>query len=223
MVMKKLNQKGFGAAEVIGLILILSIIGFVGWWVYKSDKATKTSLDKSSQTNVVASTSKPTPVADASSKWTRVSSFNNKFSLLIPDGWTINVSQVRDDMFVHDNVQVLTDDLKVIDGTKPTIVKEEILRGCICQFAAMLYVGDRVPYTRTGITTVIGTVSGVKVTRYENHPNKSLPDTAQPGDTEYYYKFESTPEFGINYIQREGLESHLADIEKIVKSVELNL
>lgn len=223
--MKRLDksEQGFGTAEGILIVVIVVLIGVVGWFVYKNHNKTVTSATTTSTTSTTPTkTTTPTPVTDASAKWTRVSSFNNKFSLLIPDGWKVNVSQVRDSAYVADDTTGNTDELKVITGTKPTITKGDITRGGIFPFSAVLSDSSSATGTPSGTASTVGTVSGVVVTRYEMHPTESLPDQAQPGDTEYYYKFGSTL-FWIDYIQRKGVESHLTDIEKVVKSVQLNL
>jgi uncharacterized protein (UPF0333 family) len=49
MKIKRLNQKGFGALEVLLLLVIVGIIGGAGWYVYQSQKKTNESLDKANQ------------------------------------------------------------------------------------------------------------------------------------------------------------------------------
>ena len=213
--MKKLskNEMGFGAIEVILLLVTVIAIAAVGYYVYKAKQNTISTYNTSASTTIATT--------DTSTKWTRVSSFNNKFSLLIPDGWKINVSQVRDSIYVSDDISGGTDELKVIDNTKPTITKGDITRGGILPFSAVLE-DKAASSTPAGTASVEGSVSGMQVTRYEEHPTESLPDQAQPGDTEYFYQFGSSA-FFVDYIQRKGVESHLTDIEKVVKSVQLNL
>ena len=217
----KSNESGFGAIEGLLVVAVIVLLGVVGYIVYKNHNKTTPSSTTTTTTTPTKITT-PTPVPDASTKWTRVSSFNSKFSLLIPDGWKVNVSQARDSIYVADDISGNTDELKVVEGTKPTIVKGDITRGGIFPFSAVLSDTNNATGTPSGITYSVGTVSGVTVIRYEMHPTESLPDTAQPGDTEYYYKFGNTA-FSIDYIQRKGVESHLADIEKVVKSVQLSL
>lgn len=43
--MKKLNNKGFGAIEVILIVVIIGLIGGAGYYVYNSQKKTNTALD----------------------------------------------------------------------------------------------------------------------------------------------------------------------------------
>ena len=47
--MKKLNQKGFGAVEIVLLVVLVGIIAGAGWYVYQSQKKTKESLDNANQ------------------------------------------------------------------------------------------------------------------------------------------------------------------------------
>ncbi|MDB5163618.1 MAG: hypothetical protein JWS12_235 [Candidatus Saccharibacteria bacterium] len=47
--MKKLNSKGFSAVEALLILIIVGVIGFVGWYVYKSQKDTNKTLNNTSQ------------------------------------------------------------------------------------------------------------------------------------------------------------------------------
>lgn len=43
--MKRLNEKGFSAIEAILLLVIISLVGFVGYFVYNSQQKTNSTLD----------------------------------------------------------------------------------------------------------------------------------------------------------------------------------
>jgi len=51
--MKKLNrdQAGFSAVETILIIVIVAIVGFVGWFVYHSKQNSDKALDAATSTN----------------------------------------------------------------------------------------------------------------------------------------------------------------------------
>lgn len=78
--MKKLNVKGFGAVEGLLIFVVLGIIGGTGWYVYSSQKQTVTEPDNTIQSQTKAQSTD-------FSLTTRLTSLNNKFSLLVPDGW----------------------------------------------------------------------------------------------------------------------------------------
>ena len=63
--MKKLNQKGFGAAEWIIILLIIMALIALGWYVAKAKKSTpaKTDSAQKAQTDVAEATEKSSPVA----------------------------------------------------------------------------------------------------------------------------------------------------------------
>ncbi|MDB5163622.1 MAG: hypothetical protein JWS12_239 [Candidatus Saccharibacteria bacterium] len=56
--MKKINQKGFSAVEGLLILVIVSVIGFIGWYVWNSNKKTTTSYNNAAATNQAASTTK---------------------------------------------------------------------------------------------------------------------------------------------------------------------
>ncbi len=55
--MKK-NQKGFSAVELVLFAVIVSLIGFVGWYVYSSQKKTSDTLDNAANNSTVVNTKK---------------------------------------------------------------------------------------------------------------------------------------------------------------------
>lgn len=66
MVRLQNNQRGFSAVEAILLLVILGLVGFVGWYVY--DSGQKTSEDTKSSTSTV---DKSKEVAETSEKVTK--------------------------------------------------------------------------------------------------------------------------------------------------------
>lgn len=218
--MKKLNNKGFGVVEVLLVLVIVAIVGGIGWYVAKGPR--KTAEDTSPSVPVqTTKTPAKAPVVQ-SPDWERVTSSGKKFSLLVPDGWAVYNSPERNSIYVSDDVSGENKDkLKIIEGKKVTIYTSDIKRGMSAPFSAVLYETTS-ESTPEGKVHNVGKVGGYEVTRYEYHPTESFPDSAQPGDIQYRYWFGNT-KFAVTYVHVKGQPSHLSDIEKIVKSVKLNL
>lgn len=81
--MKKLSKSelGFGTVEIILVIIILALIGVVGWFVYKNQNKTTTSSNTT--TGPVNTPTTVDPYAD----WTAYSSSDGQYSLKYPKTW----------------------------------------------------------------------------------------------------------------------------------------
>ncbi len=89
--MKKLNSKGFGAIEALLILVIIGIIGGVGYFVYSSQKKTNTVLDNAAKSHAEPQkTEKQEEAKSEASEFsliTKLTSLNKKFILNVPDGW----------------------------------------------------------------------------------------------------------------------------------------
>lgn len=87
--MKKLNTKGFSAVEVLLVILIVAVLGGIGYMVYnnRNKAATKTETTTQKSTTKVAETAKP---VDPTASWKTADSLGGAFSMKVPDGWELN-------------------------------------------------------------------------------------------------------------------------------------
>jgi hypothetical protein len=50
----KNNQKGFGAVELVLILVALGLVGFAGWYVYSSKQNADSSYDKAANSSIVA-------------------------------------------------------------------------------------------------------------------------------------------------------------------------
>ena len=100
--MKKIrnNQQGFSVVEVVLILVIVVLIGVVGWMVYKNHhkdvassanagSTTKSvNTSKTSINNPVTATKSSSPTAN----WTSFTSQDGKFSLKYPSSWTVTTN-----------------------------------------------------------------------------------------------------------------------------------
>ncbi|MDB5163620.1 MAG: hypothetical protein JWS12_237 [Candidatus Saccharibacteria bacterium] len=121
--MKKLNSRGFSAVEGLLILVIVGIIGFVGWYVYKSNKDANKSLSNASQSTISSQTSTKksetktaAPEKKVSDSWLEYKAPH--YSIRFADGWTITKKQESNDSFFAKN-----DDIKYKAGQK-AVVKE---------------------------------------------------------------------------------------------------
>jgi hypothetical protein len=93
------SQDGFSAVEVLLLLVIVGIIGGVGYFVMNSQKKTNTTLEDTSksQGEVQKAEKKETKV-DPTTKWLKYISQNGKYSASIPDGWELLTMKGEDNI-----------------------------------------------------------------------------------------------------------------------------
>lgn len=83
----KANQKGFSVVEILIVIVVVGLLGAVGWLVYdrqKSPKQSATSQNTSEQTDKIQATTNPSTDKETI-KTTTIT--NKKFSVSIPSDW----------------------------------------------------------------------------------------------------------------------------------------
>ncbi len=89
--MKKLskNELGFGALEVILILIIVAIIGGVGWYVIHNRAKTTTSSSTTPATSQARNLTKPktTETVDPTTSWITYSSKAGQYSLKYPKTW----------------------------------------------------------------------------------------------------------------------------------------
>ena len=125
----KANQKGFGSVELVAIILVLAIIGGLGYWVYSRqnsrDTASSSTTHTSSQTSeTLTAESAATKLGD---KLTSLANGHYKIkkgdgtttSILINDDQTVEVTsgdsiQYRSDI-IGDSTGVYTADLRALN------------------------------------------------------------------------------------------------------------
>ncbi len=90
------NRQGFAVVETLLVVIIIALIGFVGWYVYHAMKntnnaynsATKTSSSKTPKFGTKnKSTASSTKAPDATAGWTTVKSPDGSFSFKTPPSW----------------------------------------------------------------------------------------------------------------------------------------
>lgn len=76
------NQKGFSAVEATVILVVVALLGFGGWFVWQANKD-----DKPKETVSTSNTNNADADTDSVKLTTKLTSHNNLFSLLLPDGW----------------------------------------------------------------------------------------------------------------------------------------
>lgn len=116
------NQQGFAIVEALLVVVIVGMIGFVGWYVYSAQKDTDKTLDAASKSQVPTKTVKPKPAAtnDETSKWLLYTSPGNEFSMRLADGWKLERYQKTPALYTFSSK-----DLTYASGVKAVVTEVE--------------------------------------------------------------------------------------------------
>ena len=87
--MRQTNSTGLSNIKLLLFLVILGIISGTGFYVYRSQIKTSSSLNNTAKTPIEPqkTTPKPEPVVDETKDWTPYSSVMGKFSLRYPTRW----------------------------------------------------------------------------------------------------------------------------------------
>lgn len=113
------NQVGFGTVEVILIIVIVALLGVIGWFVYDRSQNKTTSISTTTAPTAPTKTNTTIPL-DETAGWLKYTSQNSKYILAIPDGWKLTVMKGDDNPIAWN-----ASDIKYISGTagKVTVVE----------------------------------------------------------------------------------------------------
>lgn len=85
--MKKHNQYGFGLVEGLLILIAVTLLGFVGYYVYHNQQSTDKRLDSSVSSSPSNTKRTFEKKADPTASWTAYTSPSGQFKLKYPSGW----------------------------------------------------------------------------------------------------------------------------------------
>lgn len=218
--MKKLNSQGFGAVEMLLVVIIVGLIGGVGYFVYNSQKAINKSLDKANSSLDQASKKKKeadkpkTESEDETEDWTPYSSEKGKFSLRYPNSWVQPEHKDMCNTDLFDRALYIAPD------------KDSVLR-CASEYFGQVSIssveGDKQSNYDLGtdykdVVTKDITINGVKGKRISGTAKPKIGDDAfapLEGTTEIHYVFFTNGiTYGARYTQAPIGHSPSTDVQK---------
>lgn len=210
----KHNQKGFGAVETLLIIVILGLLGGVGWYVYQSQNKHNQKDQPASTTNEYK---KEPEVKDETADWLSFTPDSKLYTVKLPDGWT----------FDHQNDEcdcLLSKTLISKKGTLATIEKVQGGRdGGVGYFIAVDQT-DKSAERFADQYTKIGEfkTAGLTGTKYMYEQTTEPEGIGLPkGSKEYvYYFIKDGKGIYISYSVTPESENQLELIEKSIKTIE---
>lgn len=217
------NQKGFGIIEGLLIIVVISIIGGAGYYVYQANKATNESLNNTGNSETAKQEnekSAETEEADPTEGWKEYVSTEGKFSFKYPANW-----------LTADSPELCSEGTVMIAPTKETLGK------CASDFGGQvllsMYTGNETEAFRLrsdqykNLTETKVEVDGVSGTRQAGvYSPDQEPQGMGPvvGTEEILYVFEVDGNvFSAQYGQRPGFPDVKKEFDLIVtKTLKFN-
>lgn len=113
----KRNEKGFGAVELLVIIVVIGLIGAVGWLVYDRQKSKQNNAETTQQPSSAQPVAKNDTKQEADTLinpgWKRYTSERLKISFEYPSDWYVNESS-------EDTISVSTHQGEYNKGTMPS-------------------------------------------------------------------------------------------------------
>lgn len=207
------NQKGFSAVEVVLVLVIVALMGAVGFLVYKNHNKTTTASGATSTTKPAATTPAPT---DPTSGWKSYANTYGHFTIKYPSTWVSSVCA--------DNIFLLAQ-------------SSDALRNCNTQadsqsqMSVQWWTNTNNPYTApdklcTGNGTITSsgsaTVSGISAIKIEstystnNTGMEGLPGMAEGTKSIQYCLADKQASYRITYMQRHTSSTTTPDEQSVV-------
>jgi hypothetical protein len=219
MKIKKLNQKGFGAVEVLLLVVVIGLIAGAGYYVWNAKKNTESTLNNTanSQGEPSKSTSKvtSTKVAAEEDSWLLYTAPSKKYSIRIPDGWS--AGSIGDNL--HSNS---------IDYKKGTQGKVGVITHSVDGYSLFSLNVPASASTKQGTEQgSFSTASGLKVHKYYKVATESDGPGINAGDKIYTYYFDQDGKnieitYVITNVIENGTTDRTSDVERAIKTIKVN-
>jgi len=213
------NQKGFSAVEAIIIVIAIGLLGFGGWYVWAKNKDKNDQKQRNTTSQQQSNNSNSDSATDSSIKLTtKLTSHNNVFSILLPDGWKFTNDTELD--YAH---AIGLDNMKYNAGTPAVVANEMGHRGggiTIASFAIQAGATTDLAnyFSASGDQGSIKTDSGVEGAKYL-FTAQAGDETLTAGAKSYGYKFvHGDKTVVMTYIQLPNELDQLATVEAAIKT-----
>lgn len=221
------NQKGFSAIVSLLIVVIIGIVGGVGWFLYGQKGPKVINKASPSQTSPVATPVKNTDAVEkkdeTTTKGTLLTSRNSAFKMKIPDGW--NVTNDTDQDYA---LAIGLPNMTYNKGRAATIENKVGHRGGgLTTSSFVMQSGNKkelesyfASSKKIGTITTVKSVEGAKFLFASSGQND--PDALPVGAKSYGYQFVSGDKVVVvNYIILAADPDQTSVVEQALKTLEL--
>ncbi len=223
---KNLNKQGFTVVEVLMILLVVVIVGAIGWYVWRqrnlaSQNAASDSARSSEQQSTTSSKKEKTKTtttttSDASADWNSYKSKTGGFTIKVPDGWKLTA--INGWLYGHQDSDVVDK-----SGTDGKVTETEFGwdgPSALTVMADSKYASQLVDGDKQGTIT---SNSGVVFTKYYQLVSETVQMGPTKGDKIYtYYANQGGKKAVIQRTFHKGDTVDLTSTELLVKSFKFN-
>lgn len=217
------HHQGFGVVEALLILVIVGILGGVGWFVYHSNKKpTRVISDTAPVQSETPKTADKTvvPAKDETDDWLLYESPGKEYKIRLADGWNISRTGTTDFIYAW----AITD-LKLKPGVPATVTQVDGGRdGSSMAFSLIIPTVPVENFVRGDKQTQLKTQGGLTIDKYifTQTVEPEGPDLPK-GSKEYRYVIKKSSKT-ITVVHDENVgEPNLVDlVEKVVKTIEIN-
>lgn len=216
----KMNEKGFSLVEFLLVVLVVSFIGFAGWYVFDSRSKNK-SVPNSSPTTTESKiqqsddTNPETTRKDETSEWFLYKSPNDEYQMKLVDGWEMT-------RHVDSSAIVSFKPLTYKPGIKATVTVIEGGRGG--PFPLYVNLSKESPSVRGKLQGEVKTDSGLVGQKYQfTETSDEAVHDIQQGEKEYSYHFNKNGKYiTIVHAIYGDSKDNTEYVEKAIKTLVIN-
>lgn len=217
----KSNQKGFSSVEALLILVIVGVIGGVGYYVYQSRQEAKKSQDNANKSSLEIEASKKQAeeekkATDETANWLLYEPPGKQYSMRIPDGWKL-VSLSGTDLYGRNSSDTIYK-----PGTKATVQMMEGGWDGASSFGFYFPSASDEPRAKEGDQKgTLTTASGLTAQKYQ------YTQTTEPegigyakGSTVYNYYFDDKGKnIFIQHYVSSGETAQTDLVEKAIKTI----
>lgn len=222
--MKKLNQKGFGIVEIMLVVVLVGLVGGIGYYVYsQAQKNDETSAPSSDSSVKIEKKSEPAPVAkDETADWLLYESPGGEFKIKLADGWSLERYLKSPAVYKRDNK------LEIKPGTKAVVTEVQgggdFITGLGIDYRTSKEIQEGPLNNPRGVKQAsLKTNDGLEITVYHfTQTNKNpMLDVPYGGEEYSYHVSNAKGGLEIFYSYKKGEVDYHKEVEKILSSIEI--
>lgn len=219
--MKK-NEHGFSAVEGLLILIIITVISGVGYFVYQARNKTTASLDNTAKSQgdpqkTGVNKSEEKAVEDETTNWKTFTPNSKLYTIKLPDGWT----------FLHQNDEcdcLITKDMVYKKGTPASVVTVQGGRDGLSGLFVAVDASDKASERFSTSFKNEGTikVGGLTAIKY-SYEQASEPEGMEipKGSKQYFYYIPKNGKFiYASYLVEPNKQNNLELVEKAIHTIQ---
>lgn len=215
------NQKGFAIVDSVVILVVVTLLGFVGWQVWQRNNKTGDDQQLTAPTSKVENkqTAEPTAKAiDETADWLMFNAPNGRYSIRIPDGWKLVTLGDGSAPYA-----LKTESISYQNGVRATVKAssdKEVIQAVFAMVSPTFTGEEQEPNGEKSKT--YKTRSGLEVTQYQYYYAEEGIGVPK-GSTEYDYRIsDGAKTLQIAYMHEVNTQDQTSVIEKAIGTAVLH-